>query len=74
MSHAWNACGSHIPQGFKSPILRHGSQLFGVGTICVFLGYVFLGPAPLPDTLPQLLSPDIPITLLAVPPQGAEDS
>ena len=23
MSHAWNACGSHIPQGFKSPILRH---------------------------------------------------
>ncbi len=26
MSHAWNACGSHIPQGFKSPILRHISH------------------------------------------------
>ena len=29
MSHAWNACGSHIPQGFKSPILRQRkSRLF----------------------------------------------
>ena len=31
MSHAWNACGSHIPRGFKSHILR-GWPVFHVFT------------------------------------------